>query len=55
MKKKTFGKNSHNAEKTERGEGPFNLARYCMLRKKGKTFLVQIPGPTGTTWRLKIL
>ena len=33
--------------KTERR--PFSLARYCMLRgKKGKTFLVQFPGPTGT-------
>ena len=29
--------------------GPFSLARYCMLLgKKGKTFLVQLPGPRGT-------
>ena len=29
--------------------GDLSLARYCMLRgKKGKTFLVQFPGPTGT-------
>ena len=35
--------------------GPFGLVRYyCMLR--GKPFLVQFLGPTGTTWRLlKIL
>ena len=29
--------------------GVFSLARYCMLRgKRGKAFLVQFPGPTGT-------
>ena len=43
---KKIEKKSHNEEKTERG--PFSLARYCMIRgKKGKTFLVQFPGPTG--------
>ena len=42
-----FEKKAHNAKKTE--GGPFSLARYCMLRgKKGNTFLVQFPGPTGT-------
>ena len=37
--------------------GPFSLAQYCILRgKKGKTFLILFPGPTGTIWRLlKIL
>ena len=37
-------KQSHNAEKTERG--PFSLARYCMLR--GKTFLVQFAVRNGS-------
>ena len=41
-------------KKTERG--PSSLARNFMLRgKKGKIFLVQFPGPTGTIWRLKVL
>ena len=35
---------------------PFSLARYCMLREKRKTFLIQFPGPTGTFRRhLEIL
>ena len=40
-------------KKTERGlnsssSRPFSLARLCMLRgEKGKTLLVQFPGPTG--------
>ena len=39
---------SHKAEKSERGD-PLVSPRYCMLRrKKGKRFLVQFPGPTGT-------
>ena len=42
-----FSKKGLNAEKTERG--PFSVARYCLLRgKKGKTFIVQFPGPAGT-------
>ena len=39
-------KKSRSAEKNERGEGVFGLARYGMLRgKTGKTFLVQFARP----------
>ena len=42
-----FSKKVPQCQKTQRG--PISLAQYCMLRgKKGKTFLVQFPGKTGT-------
>ena len=31
------------------------LTRYCMLREKGKTFLVQFAGPNDSIWDHKIL
>ena len=49
-----FRKNSHNAEKTERGvlvKKPFSLSRYNMLRgKREKTLLVQFARPNDSIW-----
>ena len=47
-------KNSHNAEKTDRGDSL--VSRYGMLRgKRAKTFLVQFATPNDAIWDHKIL